>query len=74
MLAHLIKPAQETKETKAAGRHLRCVEAGGNPGVVVVDLHCLGDTMQQLVVGHSGIESEILAHHLENIISKTLKN
>lgn len=71
VLAHLVIPAEETE---AAGRCLGCVETGGAPSVVVVDLHCLGDTVQQLVVRHSGIESEILAHHLENIVSKTLKN
>lgn len=62
MLAHLVIPAEETE---AAGRRLRCVETGGASGVVVVDLCCLGDTVQQLVVRHSGIESKVLAHHLK---------
>lgn len=63
VLLHLVIPAEETE---AARRCLRCVETGGASRVVVVDLRCLGDAVQQLVVRHSGIESEILAHLLED--------
>ncbi len=72
MLPHLVIPA---KETEAAGCCLRCVETGGASGVVVVNLRCLGDTVQQLVVRHIRVEREILAHHLEinTLKSKTQK-
>lgn len=62
VLPHLVSPA---KETEAAGCCLRYVETGRTSSVVVVDLRCLGDTVQQLIVRHSGIESQILANHLE---------
>lgn len=61
---HLVRPPEEAE---AARRCLRYVETGGASGVVVVDLGCLGDAVQQLTVGHGGVEGERLAHHLGNI-------
>lgn len=71
MSAHLVKPAEEAQ---AAGRCLRCVETGGASGVVVVDLCCLRDTVQQLEVGHRGIQSKMLADHLGNDNTGTRKH
>lgn len=70
VLPYLVKPAEETE---AAGRRLRCVEAGSAPRVVVVNSCCLRDTVQQLVVWHSGIETKMLAHNLEIITSTSNK-
>lgn len=61
-LLHLIKPAQETQ---AASRRLRRVQTGSDAGVVVVDLRCLGDRLQQLVVRYGRVEGQELADHLE---------
>lgn len=62
--AHLVEPADEAQ---AACCCLRRVQARGASCVVVVDLCCLGDAVQQIVVRYGVTEGQILAHHLENI-------
>lgn len=65
--AHLVEPAEEAQTARCC---LGRVQTGGASCVVVVDLCCLGDAVQQMVVRYGGTEGQILAHHLENIFLK----
>lgn len=62
--AHLVEPADEAQ---AARRRLRRVQTRGASGVVVIDLCCLGDATQQMVVRYGATEGQILARHLGNV-------
>lgn len=62
--AHLVEPADEAQAARCC---LRRVQTRGASCVVVVDLCCLGNAVQQLVVRYGLSEGQILAHHLENI-------
>lgn len=65
--AHLVEPAEETQ---AACCCLGRVQTGRASRVVVVDLRCLGDAVQQMVVRYGAAEGQILANRLEDISKK----
>lgn len=67
LCTHLVEPADEAQ---AARCRLRGVQTRGLPRVVVVDLGCLGDAVQQSLVRYGGTEGQILAHLLENKTTK----